>query len=87
MNYLSRLKKETSNTQTIKNEYIGKSSGYLLHSILDILVDDLSHILMKLRGNLQDIEDAVFDYEIEVIEGNFVNKKRNYNVKDGYISS
>ena len=66
MNYLSRLKKETSNTQTIKNEYIGKSSGYLLHSILDILIDDLSHILMKLRGNLQDIEDAVFDYEIEV---------------------
>lgn len=60
-------KQENSNTHnTIKNEYIGKSSGYLLHSILDILVDDLSHILMKLRGNLQDIEDAVFDYEIEV---------------------
>ena len=60
-------KQENSNSHnSIKNEYMGKSSGYLLHSILDILVDDLSHILMKLRGNLQDIEDAVFDYEIEV---------------------
>ncbi|MGZ5549648.1 MAG: magnesium transporter CorA family protein [Nitrososphaeraceae archaeon] len=60
-------KQENTNTHnTIKNEYIGKSSGYLLHSILDILVDDLLHILIKLRGNLKDIEDAVFDYEIEV---------------------
>lgn len=60
-------KQENSNSHnSIKNEYMGKSSGHLLHSILDILVDDLSHILTKLRGNLQDIEDAVFDYEIEV---------------------
>ncbi len=40
---------------------MGKSSGYLLHTILDVLVDDLLHILMKLIGNLNDIEDAVFD--------------------------
>lgn len=61
------VKRENNNSySSIKNEYMSKSSGYLLHSILDILVDDLSHILMKLRGNLQDIEDAVFDYEIEV---------------------
>jgi magnesium transporter len=60
-------KQENTHTHnTIKNEYIGKTSGYLLHSILDILVDDLLHILIKLRGNLKDIEDAVFDYEIEV---------------------
>ena len=40
---------------------MGTSSGYLLHSIIDLLVDDLLHILMKLKGNLDDIEDVVFD--------------------------
>lgn len=45
---------------------MGKSSGYLLHTILDVLVDDLLHILMKLIGNLNDIEDAVFDEKIAV---------------------
>jgi len=56
----------THHPDSLIEEYMSKSSGYLLHSILDILVDDLGHILRKLRGNLQDIEDAVFDYEIEV---------------------
>ena len=40
---------------------MGTSSGYLLHSIIDLLVDDLLHILLKLKGNLDDIEDVVFD--------------------------
>jgi magnesium transporter len=40
---------------------MGKSSGYLLHTIIDALVDDLFHILMKVIGNLDDIEDAVYD--------------------------
>ena len=35
--------------------------GYLLHRVIDLLVDDLLHILMKLKGNLDDIEDIVFD--------------------------
>src|ERR671938_1422406 len=47
---------------------MGKSSGYLLHSIIDILVDDLLHILMKVIGNLDDIEDAVFDDKITVVK-------------------
>ena len=40
---------------------MGTTSGYLLHRIIDLLVDDLLHILMKLKGNLDDIEDVVFD--------------------------
>lgn len=44
-----------------RNSFMGTSSGYLLHSIVDLLVDDLLHILMKLKGNLEDIEDVVFD--------------------------
>jgi magnesium transporter len=44
-----------------RESFMGTSSGYLLHSIIDLLVDDLLHILMKLKGNLDDIEDVVFD--------------------------
>lgn len=44
------------------------SSGYLLHSIIDTLVDDLLHLLMKVAGNLEDIEDAVFDDKITVVK-------------------
>jgi magnesium transporter len=41
--------------------FMGNSPGYLLHSILDLLIDDLLHIQMKVEGNLDDIEDLVFD--------------------------
>ena len=47
---------------------MGGSSGYLLHSIIDTLVDDLLHLLMKVAGNLEDIEDAVFDDKITVVK-------------------
>ena len=44
-----------------RESFMGNSSGYLLHSIIDLLVDDLLHIIMKIEGNLDDIEDVVFD--------------------------
>ena len=40
---------------------MGKSPGYLLDSIIDALVDDLLHILKKLIGNLDDLEESVFN--------------------------
>ncbi|MGG7378570.1 CorA family divalent cation transporter, partial [Escherichia coli] len=40
----------------------------MLHSIIDVLVDDLLHMLMKVVGNLDDIEDAVFDDKITVVK-------------------
>ena len=49
-----------------KLSIMGNSPGYLLHSILDALVDDLLHILMKVIGNLDDIEDAVFDDKVAI---------------------
>ncbi|MEM3160853.1 MAG: magnesium transporter CorA family protein [Nitrososphaera sp.] len=49
--------KDDSLRQTI----MGKSSGYLLHKIIDTLVDDMLHLLMKVVGNIEDIEDLVFD--------------------------
>lgn len=47
-----------------RESLMGKTSGYLLHTIIDVLVDDLFHILMKIVGNLDDIEEAVFDAKI-----------------------
>ena len=49
-----------------RESFMGTSSGYLLHSIIDLLVDDLLHILMKLEGNLDDIEEVVFDEKVAV---------------------
>ena len=47
-----------------RESFMGNSSGYLLHSIIDLLVDDLLHILMKIEGNIDDIEDVVFDERV-----------------------
>ena len=52
--------------QEFRQVMMGKSSGYLLHTIIDALVDDLFHILMKVIGNLDDIEDAVYDEKIGI---------------------
>ncbi len=58
--------KEDNNNN--KQNIIGNSTGYLLHSILDGLVDDLLHILIKIIGNIDDIEDAVFDDKVSVVK-------------------
>ena len=44
-----------------KNRLLGKSSGLLLHEIIDVLVDDLLHTSRKIIANLDEIEDRVFD--------------------------
>ena len=55
-------------SEKYRSTQMGKSSGYLLHSIIDTLVDDLAHILMKVIGNLDDIEDAVFDDKVAIVK-------------------
>jgi magnesium transporter len=52
--------KENSDPQR-RQRLIGKSTGSLLHEIIDVLVDDMLHTLRKIVGNLEDIEDIVFD--------------------------
>jgi magnesium transporter len=51
-----------------KIDIMGRTSGYLLHSIVDVLVDDLFHISIKVIGNLDDIEDAVFDEKMDIVK-------------------
>ena len=44
-----------------KKRLLGKSTGVLLHEIIDVLVDDLLHTLRRIIANLDDIEEVVFD--------------------------
>jgi magnesium transporter len=49
-----------------RENLMGRSSGFLLHSIIDALVDDLFHILIKIVGNLHDLEDDVFNEQLAI---------------------
>jgi len=49
-----------------RDSLMGNSPGYLLHSIIEMLVEHLLHILAKLEGNLDDIEELVFDEKTAV---------------------
>ena len=44
-----------------KERLLGKSTGLLLHEIIDMLVDDLLHTSRRIIANLDDLEDGVFD--------------------------
>ncbi len=44
-----------------KHRLLGKSTGVLLHEIIDALVDDLLHTLRRVIANLDEIEEVVFD--------------------------
>jgi magnesium transporter len=54
------------NDERQRQQTMGKSSGFLLHKIIDTLVDEMLHILMKVVGNIDDIEDSVFDERISI---------------------
>lgn len=63
---LDELFNMCGNDERQRQMTMGKSSGYLLHKIIDTLVDDLLHVLMKVVGNIDDIEDSVFDERISI---------------------
>ncbi|HXV47087.1 MAG TPA: magnesium transporter CorA family protein [Nitrososphaera sp.] len=63
---LDELFNMCKNDEKLRQSIMGKSSGYLLHKIIDMMVDDLLHILMKVVGNIDDIEDSVFDERISI---------------------
>jgi len=52
---------KTNSDEQRKNRLLGKSSGLLLHEIIDVLVDDLLHTSRKIIANLDELEDRVFD--------------------------
>jgi magnesium transporter len=65
---LCKKESDSNSSNSQREELMGKSSGYLFHTIIDTLVDDLLHRLIKIVGNLQDVEDAVFDDKVAVVK-------------------
>lgn len=53
-------------SEGVRKELMGKSAGYLYHSLVDALVDELLNLVRKIIGNMEDIEDAVFDERVAV---------------------
>lgn len=52
-----------------KTRLMGRSTGVLLHEIIDVLVDDLLHIVRRIIANLDEIEDSVFDEKRSAARG------------------
>jgi magnesium transporter len=58
---ISEIFQQCVQSDKAKKELMGRSAGYLFHSIIDGLTDDLLNLVRKIVGNLEDIEDVVFD--------------------------
>ena len=58
---ISEIFQECTQSDKARHELMGKSAGYLFHSIIDALTDDLLNLVRKIVGNIEDIEDIVFD--------------------------
>jgi magnesium transporter len=54
------------NYENQKEVFMDESSGHLLYNIIDTLVDDLFNTLIKVVGDLHDIEDDVFNPKLAI---------------------
>ncbi len=70
--------KAGSSDRQRKDRLLGKSSGFLLHEIIDVLVDDLLHTSRKIMVNLDEMEDRVFD-ETKAVARNIALLRREIN--------
>ncbi len=69
---------KTNSDQHRRDRLLGKSSGLLVHEIIDVLVDDLLHTSRKIIANLDEIEDMVFD-EVKPVARNIALLRREIN--------
>ncbi len=58
---ISEIFQQCIQSSKARQELMGRSAGYLFHSIIDALTDDLLNLVRKIVGNIEDIEDVVFD--------------------------
>jgi magnesium transporter len=58
---VSEIFQQCIQSNKARQELMGRSAGYLFHSIIDALTDDLLNLVRKIVGNIEDIEDVVFD--------------------------
>ena len=80
---LARLFQECKTIDESRQKYMGKSSGFLLYSILDRLVDYCLPILSKVTENIDDIEEIIFEKtvpktvrEISIIRRDLISFRR-----------
>lgn len=64
--HLSKLFVECQTGEQSRKEYMEHGSGYLLYRILDRMVDAYFPILDKIIDLVENVEDAVFDENLEV---------------------
>jgi magnesium transporter len=58
---LNDVFEQCTSSEKARQDLMGKSAGFLFHSITDVLTDDLLNVVRKVIGNIDDIEDVVFD--------------------------
>ena len=59
------LFRECESSEEARKEYLSHGSGYLLYVILDRVLDAYFPILNKIMSLMEDVEDNVFDEEVE----------------------
>ena len=65
---LDGLFRECEVNEKAREDYMTQGSGYLLYQILDRAIDSYFPVLNKIASLIDDIEDSVFDEEVEVAE-------------------
>jgi magnesium transporter len=58
---IAEIFQQCAQSDEARQELMGRSAGYLFHSIIDALIDHLLNLVRKIVGNIEDIEDVVFD--------------------------
>ena len=71
LNPMVEMFEQCSQSEKSKQELMGRSAGYLFHSIIDVLSDNLLDYIRKIVGNIDDIEDLVFD-EKALLQGKYL---------------
>jgi Mg2+ and Co2+ transporter CorA len=56
LKHISEIFQQCTQSEKSKQELMGRSAGYLFHSIIDALTDDLLNLVRKIVGNIEDIE-------------------------------
>ena len=62
---LGALFRDCQANEDTRQEYMSKGSGFLLYRIIDRSIDSYFPVLDKIMNLMEDVEDAVFDEEIE----------------------
>lgn len=61
---LRRMFQECASNPTVRQELMGRSTGYLLYQAIDRLVDYCFPILNKIDANLEAVEDTIFEENV-----------------------